>query len=264
MWRTTLLFLLGAPLLNAQPSGLWIDREPMHDRSGVLAALNNPATLADIQQAGFSVTHLRGYLLPDLDRTYISGVLPALTGTLAIGMMQTGNANFRQQFFQSFYSRKFSENVMAAMGPWLYIVQQSEGYGNKSTYGCTASLSCALGKQVRIHSVVDLPVTAKRDFYPSSRFRTGVVVRCSEVLKAEASGNISAGHPFQLSTGLFYQPQSSCFFRLGVNSRPFSFYSGAGFVCKKWTFDIAMMQQHFLGLSPRLSIAFSIDKKKGR
>ena len=258
-------FLFFTTVLNAQPRSLRVDAEPMHVLPVVQSVFNNPLAVTHIKSSMICIGQSRGFMLRELDRRYLSAVVPLKNaGVVSASVVSSGNSYFSQHYFSAGYSRGFGGSITALMSGWLHTVTQAEGYGNKSLGGCTAGLSGALGKQVVVNSLLELPLQRDEWLFPSAVFKAGVSVRCSDICRVEASGELQPGSPFVMATGIHYLPSEKMNVRFGIQTQPFSFYAGYAYKFLRWEIDFSASHQPLTGLTPRVGIAFYTSKKEGR
>lgn len=228
------------------------------------AVYHNPAGIATATSGSFSFCHTNRYLIHELSRHAMAGVLPASGGAFGLAYTYTGTPEYNEQLIVLAYAHQLSDKLEAGIGFNAHSVWMPADYGQD--FALTGSLGL-LARPVKQLSVGLHLVNLANAHYqkynfeaPPTFFRGGLTWQSGPLLAA-TSVMIQKHGNTELSMGTEFQAVRNLAVRLGVSSsEAMSLTFGLGYSDTRWSADLAFMRHPLLGFSSMFSLDIRIGK----
>ena len=223
------------------------------------SAFSNQAGLAFVENISFCAYGERRFLAEGLNSLLFAAAVP-------LKSYGTGGFNdYNEQKIGLSYARKLAKNF--SIGAQLdYLSTRIPDYGVAGTVTVEIGLLANINKQVSIGAHVYNPVNSKLNSTDRLPALINVGVSYSPSPKVMMSGQLEKdinNQPLKGRFGLEYKPVSILSLRAGFVASQVSMASfGFGILLKDLQIDVASSYHQVLGITPSLSIIYSINKKK--
>jgi hypothetical protein len=226
---------------------------------------NNPAGMASIKQLQAGLFFNNYYYLKELSNQACGLTVPTRYGVLGINFNKSGNASFRALKAGIAYAHMFGLHLSAGIRLDILNAKLSDGYGSNSMGTFDAGIQLKLSEKLKLGAHIFNPVRAHLSAYNDERvpvfFNTGLSYSYSNKLLATVEVSKSTETPMELLTGLEYRAMDQVLIRAGVDTAPLRYSFGAGYIFRKFSFDISSTYHEILGFSPQASLEYGFSSR---
>jgi hypothetical protein len=230
------------------------------------SAFSNQAGLAFVENISFCAYGERRFLAEGLNSFLFAAAVPLKSyGTFGLTVNHFGFNDYNEQKIGLSYARKLAKNF--SIGAQLdYLSTRIPDYGVAGTVTVEIGILANINKQVSIGAHVYNPVNSKLNSTDRLPALINVGVSYSPSPKVMMSGQLEKdinNQPLKGRFGLEYKPVSIFSLRAGFVASQVSMASfGFGILLKDLQIDVASSYHQVLGITPSLSIIYSINKNK--
>jgi hypothetical protein len=224
---------------------------------------NHQALMPWQKKAGIGFSFANNYGLKDINRVYITGVVPYKTFGYGFKLYNFGNLVYREQIIGMSVAHAFHPSFSLGLG----VNYQSAGisnYGHRSTIALEASIAAKVNEQLSLGFRLYDPERAKFSDYQDERLATiyqfGMGYKVNKQVKAIAEIEKSNAFRPNVKMGINYAVKDNYNIRMGFSSLQPQFTFGFGFRHKQCVMEFASAVHQYLGVSTNISIAFSFGK----
>jgi hypothetical protein len=265
-----ILFALACSNLNAtifySPSGgkaVALGNQ-VTNMADVFSAQNNPAGLGFVQEFGVGLFSERRFLVSGLDLLNASFALPTKTGTFGVCANFFGRKEYNEKMmglsFGKAFGKKFSTGVK-----FNYLNYAIQEYGQRNLFTFDIGFQYLPNKKLLIgaHVFNPLPIELEKVYGEkvATIMRLGIAYLPVKKLNLLAEIEKDLVHKPNIKLGIDYQIAEKFFLRGGFNSYPLRGTFGLGINLKQFNIDVAGNYHAILGITPQLSLSYSIKKK---
>jgi hypothetical protein len=232
--------------------------------SDVFSASNNPAGLGFVKQFAFGVFAERRFFVAGLDLINSSITLPTKTGTFGIGIHYFGRKEFNEKLaclsFGKLFGKKFSAGVKF---DYLNYTIAEYGQRNLFTFDVGFQYQALNNLLLGAHVFNPLPLELEKVYGEKVPTLIRFGAAYLPVKKVTLLGEFEKDLTFRpnLKFGMNYQVVDFFSLQAGINSFPLRGTFGFGLNYKGVYLDFSGNYHPVLGLTPRLSLSYYINKK---
>jgi len=231
-------------------------------QDGVFALSENPAGIANIQNATVSMAYQRHFMASDIASQCLLAAFPVFSGT-AFGISLTNHGIFDVTTFLrtgATYARAFGPNILTSITA-NYHQHSVREYGSSTAFSADLGLQILWSEKVatgfffRNISASRFPNTL--DQRVPQEVGAGFRCRLSEEVQVAADLLKEFPHRLVYRGGFSYFPDRRFAVRAGALSNPLQYTAGTAFRMEKWQFDLASVFHARLGSSPQMSVSYA-------
>jgi long-subunit fatty acid transport protein len=230
----------------------------------IYAAQNNQAGLGFLEQTSFSIYNSRAFMVNGVNTFAGLAAIPASFGTVGLAINYYGYEAYNEQKIGISYARKLSPDFALGI-QFDYLSTNIKEYGQASGVTVELGLLYFINKDFRLGVHFFNPVQSKigdiEEPVPAIA-KIALAVDPSEKVTLAIENELTLRNRMNFKGGIEYRPDPKFKLRTGVTTEPFTLTFGLGLQLSTWQFDLATGFHQYLGLTPHLSIIYSIKGKK--
>lgn len=235
-------------------------------QSDGFAPFNNAAWLAEIKQPEGGIFIDNKFLLKELSlRTVVFGVPFTKTSGMGAGFYQWGFSSFKQSSATVSYGLKLAEKLYAGVKLNYFSLTLADIYGSAATFYGSAGLVAKVSEKIAFAAQMEnLTRTRIIDKYGerlTSVIKIGAYYKFSSVLNLMTEVCKTHIDPISIRIGFQYSVIENLQIMAGYRTQPHLYAAGILYRWKQLKAGIAMDYHATLGVSPSLSLSYSIEKK---
>ena len=227
---------------------------------------HNQAGLGFVRTISGGVCYENRFLIKELSIKGGAIALPIKGGTLGIAITSFGYAQYNENKYSLSFAKAFGENFSIGIAMDYLNTKIAEGYGSKGVLAAEVGIIAKPLKNLTIGAHVFNPTRTQIAIYNKERiptiFRLGANYNFSEnvMLAVETEKDIQMKPVFK--AGLEYKPVKEFYLRAGISTNPTLSSFGFGLNLKSFKIDFSANYHQVLGVSPQISLIYTMDQKK--
>lgn len=224
---------------------------------------NNQAATARLEEAAMGIFLENRYMVKEMNRIALGGMLRAGKGMLLGGLDHFGGFHYSEMKAGLGYAMPFGDRFAAALQIDFLLMAVGEGYQNHHAITFEGGICADITQKLSVGMHVFNPVHAcwnATEQHIAVAFRGGVAYRpepsltlCSEIQKSSSRKAVFAA-------GCEYSFRDRFWLRTGITTGEARYTFGAGLAFKRLTLDVASSMHTYLGFSPQLSFTYSLQR----
>lgn len=226
--------------------------------SGFGRFLGNPSCWSTHRTFNAGQYYQQSFLLRELATRGLGMTTPLGSGTLGSTYISEGFKLFRKSWLSAGYARFFGKKLAAGLAFDYLQLSIAEGYGSVSGPGTHIGVSFQLSSTLKAGTYMFFPIgngkELKESFQPFSAW--GLRWAASGTLDIVAEIAKEALNPAIVRAGMYYNDKKHLMLQGGINFLPASYYAGAGFITRQFTFIINSVYRSPLGFSPSITLLY--------
>jgi len=232
----------------------------------IFSAHNNPAGMAYVKNIGFGIFAGKPFVVKEVNRFNISSVIPIKKiGSFGFDVNHFGYSAYNETSLGFSYARSFSEVISVGL-KFDYLRLAITDNGAKGFFAFGVGLQYQPIKVLRIGAFVYNPISSKLSNEFQEKIATNFVLGLSYLPSEKLIINIDAekelNEKIRFKAGIEYKPIKLLFLRIGAATNPTLVSFGLGSEFKGFKLDVAASYHLQLGISPQVSLVYTINKKE--
>lgn len=224
------------------------------------AIFHNPAGLVGVTKSSALLTSEIKFGVKDLKPIGTAFVLPTSSGVLGFSFQNYSFETYRESKLGVAYARRLSSKFNIGIQlDYLRLNMNEYGSTNLLTFeiGCNTLISKDLVLSAYVFNPVSVRLNEEERTPSVFRLGLGYTLNPKVLICLETEKDVD--FPASFKFGLAYQVVESLTLRCGFRTSPSIFSFGIGYsVNKHFTADVALTNHPYLGMSPALSLSYSI------
>ncbi len=227
---------------------------------------SNQAGIAFMEGLGFSIGAERRFLTSEINSIVGGFAYPTNAGTFGLSLNYFGFSGYNEQRIGLAYARKLSKKI--SLGAQVdYLGYSIPDYGNKSIFTFELGVQAQLIEELYIGAHVFNPV--RQEVVPDEKvptvFKLGAAYIPNKKLTITGELEKDIDFDFVFKAGVEYFLIDILCLRAGFSTEPILNSFGMGLKLKNGLMiDLASSYHYDLGFTPAISIAFEMNKNKGK
>jgi len=227
------------------------------------SAFHNQAGLASFSTVNAGIFYQSKFGLKELSLGAGTVIFPVKTGVFGLSFSQFGSGSFKEQKFSLAFAKNLSPKISAGIQIDYLTSLMPENQRSKGFATVEGGLLFRPEKNLVLGAHVFNPwqqglKTVSGKIKSPAVFRFGGSYKFSEELTVCAETGKTIGNRVVYKSGVEYLPAKNMAFRFGVSMRPFVYSAGFGYRFGKIVADIGFGYHGYLGLTPSVSIQYSL------
>jgi hypothetical protein len=233
--------------------------------SDVWSAHHNQAGLGFVRDISAGVHYENRFLMKEISVRGAAVALPIRAGTFGLCITSFGNPNYNENKYSLSFAKSFGDKLSGGIAINYHTTRIAEGYGSSGTAVAEAGFLAKPVKNLSIGAHVFNPTRSKAAEYNDERLPTiirlgaGYSFSDKVIVAIEAQKDISRKANFK--AGIEYKAVKELYLRIGISTEPVQSSFGFGVNLKSFKADISASYHPVLGISPALSLSYSLAKK---
>ncbi len=234
--------------------------------SDVWSAHHNQAGLGFVRDYSAGVYYENRFLLKELSTKGGAIAVPVKGGTFGFCVTSFGYQAYSENKYSLSFAKAFGNKLSAGIAMDYLTTKIAEGYGSKGVFAAEVGIIAKPIKNLTIGAHVYNPTRAKLAEYNEERLPT--IIRLGGnysfsdkvILAIETEKDIQKKAIFK--GGIEYKAVKEFYLRIGVATNPTLTCFGFGVNLKNLKIDFAANYHQVLGISPQLSLTYSIKRNE--
>ncbi len=253
-------FASGNYYSGARPTALSGAFVSIHD---TWSTFHNQATLAQLESVSSGVYFESRFLIEELSLAAGSVVLPVRSGTFGLSLYQFGKGSYKNHKVGISFAKKLSDRLNAGIQLDYFSEHYPENEGAFGFATFEVGLTCRLTDEFILGAHMFNPIKngirlSQGKQRTEGIYRIGGHYQFSEMVLLCMEAQLNSDKPAIVKTGLEFSPAKELFLRFGISGRPVQYTAGFGYSHKKITTDVAFSYHGNLGITPSVSIQFTL------
>lgn len=229
----------------------------------VWSNVNNQAGLAFLEQASVAVFYESRFNLEMLETISGSFVFPMAPGTFGANYYQFGKGTYKESKIGISFAKRLTERLSAALQLDYFSLRMPENTKAFQTFTFEGGVLFSVTKDLFLGAHIINPVlqniktpVGEIDLPGMVRLGGHYHFNKQTLLAIEFEKDIK--NPLLIKTGFEFLPVKNLAFRFGISGKPVKFSAGMGYSFKNITTDFGFSYHGNLGLTPSVSMQFSL------